>query len=400
MKSHIVKLSVMGLGLASMLAFAGTPTQIQAKQVILTEKSSLAGEEISSPSTVTGSSVSIEDEGNSATPNNVHVVTGDAIIKMEYDRLGISNKTKSLSIYKKADAKAKVVGKMGKNAACNIEKVTKNGWAKVESGSVKGYVKANALVKDAKAEKLALEVGKKVAIVNTATLNARVLPSTQAPKHSLVPIGEELEVVRENISEKYVNSFIDKNFTDKKEMASIAKVNMEDMANELSDWIGVSVDNQTVFVSKEFVSIAYELEQAYSTTQLKQQETKKKKDKEAKLRSSMVTYAKKYLGNRYVYGGTSLTKGTDCSGFTMRIYEHFGYGIPRTSSSQAAYTSKTSVSKAEPGDLFFYGSGGSVSHVAMYIGDGQVIHASSARTGIKISKANYRKPIKVGKVIK
>ncbi|MBQ1393056.1 MAG: C40 family peptidase, partial [Lachnospiraceae bacterium] len=64
------------------------------------------------------------------------------------------------------------------------------------------------------------------------------------------------------------------------------------------------------------------------------------------------------------------------------------------------YTSKTSVSKAEPGDLFFYGSGGSVSHVAMYIGDGQVIHASSARTGIKISKANYRKPIKVGKVIK
>ena len=112
-------------------------------------------------------------------------------------------------------------------------------------------------------------------------------------------------------------------------MASIAKVNMEDMANELSDWIGVSVDNQTVFVSKEFVSIAYELEQAYSTTQLKQQEAKKKKDKEAKLRSSMVTYAKKYLGNRYVYGGTSLTKGTDCSGFTMRIYEHFGYGIHR-----------------------------------------------------------------------
>ena len=113
----------------------------------------------------------------------------------------------------------------------------------------------------------------------------------------------------------------------------------------------------------------------------------------------MVAYAKQFLGNPYVYGGTSLTNGTDCSGFVMRIYEHFGYGLPRTSSAQAGATRTISSSEAKPGDLFFYGNGSSVSHVAMYIGGGQVIHASSKRTGIKISNAFYRTPIKVGRVI-
>ena len=106
-----------------------------------------------------------------------------------------------------------------------------------------------------------------------------------------------------------------------------------------------------------------------------------------------------FLGNRYVYGGTSLTNGIDCSGFTMRIYERFGYSIPRTSSAQSSYFRKISSSEAKPGDLFFYGSGGKVSHVAMYIGNGKVIHASSARTGIKISNAFYRSPIKVGRIL-
>ena len=113
----------------------------------------------------------------------------------------------------------------------------------------------------------------------------------------------------------------------------------------------------------------------------------------------MVAYAMQFLGSPYVYGGTSLTHGTDCSGFTQGIYAHFGYSIPRTSSAQAGATRTISASQAKPGDLFFYGNGSSVSHVAMYIGGGQVIHASSARTGIKISNSNYRTPIKVGRVI-
>ncbi len=103
----------------------------------------------------------------------------------------------------------------------------------------------------------------------------------------------------------------------------------------------------------------------------------------SELRADMVAYAKQFLGNPYVYGGTSLTNGCDCSGFTMRIYEHFGYSIPRAGG-QRTFGKLIKVSEAQPGDLVFYDG-----HVTMYIGDGKVIHASSERTGIIISSLSY-----------
>ncbi len=103
----------------------------------------------------------------------------------------------------------------------------------------------------------------------------------------------------------------------------------------------------------------------------------------SELRANMIAYAKQFLGNPYVYGGTSLTNGTDCSGFTMRIYEHFGYKIPRAGG-QRTFGKLISVAEAQPGDLVFYDG-----HVTMYIGDGKVIHASSERTGIIISSLSY-----------
>ncbi len=109
----------------------------------------------------------------------------------------------------------------------------------------------------------------------------------------------------------------------------------------------------------------------------------------------MVLYAKQFLGNPYVYGGTSLTKGTDCSGFTMRIYEKFNIKLPRTAAAQSTYSKGkkvSSISEAKPGDLFFYkNANGVVSHVTMYEGNNKVIHASNSRTGIIESDVNYRK---------
>ena len=112
-------------------------------------------------------------------------------------------------------------------------------------------------------------------------------------------------------------------------------------------------------------------------------------------RNAMVAYAKQYLGGTYVYGGTDMENGVDCSGFTMRIYEHFGYDIGRTSRDQAASGTSISLDNAQPGDLVFYDKDGTINHVGMYIGGGQVIHASSSTTGIIISSANYRTPAKV-----
>lgn len=111
-------------------------------------------------------------------------------------------------------------------------------------------------------------------------------------------------------------------------------------------------------------------------------------------RTAIVAYAKQFLGNPYVYGGTSLTNGADCSGFTMRIFEHFGIDTGRSSRDQAAKGKTIPISDIQPGDLLFYASGDYINHVALYIGGGQIIHASNSKTGIIISTAYYRTPYK------
>jgi cell wall-associated NlpC family hydrolase len=113
----------------------------------------------------------------------------------------------------------------------------------------------------------------------------------------------------------------------------------------------------------------------------------------ASTRASLVSYALKFVGGRYVYGGTSLTKGVDCSGYTMQIYAKYGVKLPHSSAAQPSYGKKIKASNAQPGDLFFYGSGKKINHVGIYIGNGKIVHASNASSGIKISNAYYSTPI-------
>lgn len=112
------------------------------------------------------------------------------------------------------------------------------------------------------------------------------------------------------------------------------------------------------------------------------------------LRSKIVAYAKEFVGNPYVYGGTSLTKGADCSGFTQAVYRDQGISIPRTSRSQAAGGKKIALDKIKPADLIFYKKKGIINHVALYIGDGKVISAGSTNTGTQIRDYDYRTPCK------
>ena len=114
--------------------------------------------------------------------------------------------------------------------------------------------------------------------------------------------------------------------------------------------------------------------------------TSSKEVKASEKGDAVVEYAKNFVGNRYRYGGSSLTNGTDCSGFTMSVYAHFGYGLSRSSYTQVNNGRAVSMSSLQPGDLLFYKYGGStISHVAIYIGGGQIIHASTEETGIIIS---------------
>lgn len=111
-------------------------------------------------------------------------------------------------------------------------------------------------------------------------------------------------------------------------------------------------------------------------------------------RTAIVAYAKQFLGNPYVYGGTSLTNGADCSGFTQSVFAHFGITTGRSSRDQADKGKEISLSAIQPGDLLFYASGSTINHVAIYIGDGKIIHSSNPTTGITITKYNYRTPCK------
>lgn len=110
--------------------------------------------------------------------------------------------------------------------------------------------------------------------------------------------------------------------------------------------------------------------------------------------SSVVDFATQFVGNPYVWGGTSLTNGADCSGFVMSVFANFGYELPRVAAAQYSASQKRDLSQMEVGDLVFYGSG--ISHVALYIGDGKVVHALNSNKGIVITDYNYDTPVGVG----
>ena len=271
-----------------------------------------------------------------------------------YDNLGMSNISEgNLNIRKKATTDSKIVGKMTKNNACEILG-TKDDWTKIKSGNVTGYVKSEYLYTGDDAIKVAEKAVITVATVNTTTLRVRKKPSVDSSVVSLVGEGEDLTV------EKIVDG-----------------------------WYKVEVDDEKGYISGDFVDISQKLPTASSIKELNESSS----DGSSNTGMSLVQYALQFVGNRYVWGGTSLTNGVDCSGFTMQVYAHYGVSLPHHAASQPGYGTRVSSSEAKPGDLFFYSNGGGINHVAIYIGNGQVVHASNPRTGIKISNAFYRTPV-------
>lgn len=319
--------------------------------------------------------------------------------------------TTTLNIRKKGSINAKIIGKMKKG---NIATVLKKGseWSKVRSGNVTGYVKNQYLVFGDEIENFAKQNVKKVAKVQTETLRVRKKASTDSKIVTLVSEDDKLKVKKQT-----------------------------------NDWAKVKVDGQTGYVSKDYAKVTYSFGKAKSMKQIQaEQEAKKRAEEAARNKpvsttssshtsntgttsgsttgstqttkkasvsvsssgssatgSRIVSYAQQFVGNPYRYGGNSLTSGIDCSGFTQQIMAKFGYSISRTSSSQSGDGRAVSTSNLRAGDLVFYGDGGSIDHVALYIGGGQVVHASNSapypRGGIKISNVNYRTPICARRII-
>lgn len=275
-----------------------------------------------------------------------------------YTNLGMSViSSGNLNIRQEASTDSEVVGILTNHNACELLEDAGD-WYKVTSGKVTGYVNKQYLVTGDEAEAIAEQEIKTVATVNTETLNVRAEKSTEAAVLSQVGNSEAFTV------------------------------------NSVADgWVEISVDDSVGYISQDYVTLAQALPTAKTIEQVKYG------DGVSDVRASVVSYALQFVGNRYVWGGTSLEKGIDCSGFTMRILGKYGISLPHSSKAQPSYGTKISASEAKPGDLFFYGSGRSISHVAIYIGNGQIVHASNKRDGIKVSNAYYRNPICVARYL-
>ena len=312
-------------------------------------------------------------------------------LNLNYSRLGVATKVDTyLNVRKKPSENSKIVGKMTKNAGCHIYKI-KKGWAKMVSGNVTGWVKAKYLVTDEKAEKAATKVGRECVEIKTNSLRVRALPTTDAPIYSVVSEGEEFVIRENNLTTEFVEKVIKKQKISKE---AIKRAGGMDAINaDLANWVCVTVDDDYAFVAKEFVEEQYSLKRAVKVGTVSASSS----DGVSEGQASIVEYAKQFLGNRYVWGGASLTHGTDCSGFTMSLYAKYGHSLPHNAAAQAGVTRK--VPSPKPGDLFFYSNGSRINHVAMYIGSGLVIHASNPSDGIKISNAYYRHPVKIGRVM-
>lgn len=340
-------------------------------------------EVVAGQNTTDGASVPAAD---AVQPEEEHVN-----LNLNYSRLGIASKVETyLNVRKKPSEDSKIVGKLTKNAGCHIFKM-KNGWAKMVSGKVKGWVKAEYIVTDKEAEELATKVGRECVEITTDSLRVRALPTVDAPIYSIVSEEEEFVIRKKNVTMNFVNKLIKKQ---KISRSFIRRAGgMEAIQADLANWICITVDNEYAFVSKQYVKEQYSLKRAVKVGTL----SEKSSDGASSSQVSIAEYAKQFLGNRYVWGGASLTGGTDCSGFTMSLYARYGHYLPHNAAAQAGVT--RSVSSPQPGDLFFYSNGSRINHVAMYIGGGMVIHASNPSDGIKISNAYYRHPVKIGRVM-
>ena len=396
-------------------------------------------------STVSGSAVS----GPTPEPTVEATATSTPKPESEYANVGISIAADYVNIRKKPSTEADIVGKLYRGSAATISK-TEGDWVYIKSGSVSGYIMKDYLAIGYSAEKLIDQFGTKWATVTTETLRVREKTSESSKILDLLPGEESYEVLKEESEWAKIRVDGDTTGYVKKDYVKISvqfkkAVSIEEEREEerrkAAAAAAAAEEEREARSSSSSSSGSSSSNHSSSSSSGKSSATKKpssngsgggKSSSGSSGGSSngsggaggssssggssngsggasggsssggstlgsgdgsaIASYALKFVGNPYVYGGSSLTHGTDCSGFTMSIFKKFGISLPRTSREQSGVGKKISPSSARAGDLIFYASGGRVNHVALCIGGGRVVHASNPRTGITTSNMYYRKP--------
>lgn len=275
-----------------------------------------------------------------------------------YDNLGIiSISDGHLNIRESASTDSKIVGKMNNNSACEILSIDGE-FAHIKSGDVEGYIKTDYLLTVSEAKAKADEIISEVATISADSVRIRSAANTTSEVLGSASNGFDFTVLGTE-----------------------------------GDFIKIDFDGEDGYVSNQYATVSEKLPTALSISEFKYGAGV------SDVRTDLVDYAMQFVGNRYVWGGTSLTKGADCSGFVMSVFAKYGIYLPHSSRAQANYGTKISASEAKPGDLFFYGKGKRINHVGIYIGNGLIVNAASRKSGIKISSAYGRTPLKVTRIL-
>lgn len=351
-----------------------------------------------------------------------------------YKNLGVSKADNYVNIRKEPSVDSEVVGKVYRGSAADILERLDNDWVKIKSGEVNGYIAANFLAIGKDAEAMVDEYATKYAtIVGTQTLRVRSKASKDASTLELVPEGETYIVTKEHDEWAEILYGTDEEGND---LIGFISKDYAEIRVEFKYAISIEEENRILREQEEAERAeaerkrlleAEEAARKAEAARVKKEAEKARKEAEAQNKATssannskneevtsykpsssasknlgveIANYALKFVGNPYVWGGTSLTRGADCSGFVQTIYSQFGYSIPRDSRSQANGAGiKVSLSDRQPGDLLFYASGGRVNHVAMYIGNDRIVHAANRRQGIITSRYNYRDVYRIRRVI-
>ena len=313
-------------------------------------------------------------------------------------RYALVRSEKGASVYEKKSDDAREVGELEYYGLAYILDDAGDGWYYIESGNVRGFIRAEDVVADETAERIV-----KVKGLDELPLARLIVARTENEAFTYTHTTVQ-DVMASRV---YAIAAKDLEIREQRKdgartTGTLAKGGLcYILADEDKDWIFVESGNARGFVKRTELTMGAKADAAVSEkgeknlvladVKVKPEENKacyytftsvQEASQEAKTRESMVNFALQFLGNPYVWGGTSLTNGCDCSGFVQSIYAYYGYSLPRVADAQSGYGMQIPISSAQPGDLIFYARNGYVYHVSMYIGNGQVVHAAGRKLGI------------------